>query len=551
MKRNRSHYRYALMLMALMAFTIITLNSCKEDEEGMGTPVITAVRTCDPAKADSTFSKASAGAQIAVIGQNLSKVQKVFINDQQVYFNPTMNTDHSVIVTIPTEDDGFVLTAFDSSLKDEIRVETTHGIAVYSFKVTAPYPSISRLQATYPRMAGDSLYIHGLNLVDVEKIYFTDIEAGELDTTEWKTIGGNHVEVANFKEVTKNHYLNSRTNAYETTSVLGLQIPNLSFARGSLVVETAAGTTYYPYYQTPGKPIITSISSDMPVFGETLVIRGTEFVQVESVTYGDVTLPANYYTVAETEDEITMRFRRIPEVGCKELTITTPGGSVSVPFYNYDCLLVDFDEYGTNLGWDPKAEVTDECDSDIPPYTSSDYFASFNIGSVAQQWWGPMVYFIKDWAGENQHALFDLPGYDVIPANASLDNVYLACEVFNNNTRWDLNSADNRMNAYVRYHFTLGDGSSYDYDNFSWADYDNSVGQYNSPVLGDIDGNQPMQQWYRHVISFSELGLAGKTYADLKNAGLDEIRMQIINQSTIPMNVDFYIDNIRIYYKSK
>ena len=87
MKRNRSHYRYALMLMALMAFTIITLNSCKEDEEGMGTPVITAVRTCDPAKADSTFSKASAGAQIAVIGQNLSKVQKVFINDQQVYFH--------------------------------------------------------------------------------------------------------------------------------------------------------------------------------------------------------------------------------------------------------------------------------------------------------------------------------------------------------------------------------------------------------------------------------------------------------------------------------
>ena len=42
--------------------------------------------------------------------------------------------------------------------------------------------------------------------------------------------------------------------------------------------------------------------------------------------------------------------------------------------------------------------------------------------------------------------------------------------------------------------------------------------------------------------------MKGLTYADLKTAGLDEVRMQIINQSTKPMNVDFYIDNLRIYY---
>ena len=78
----------------------------------------------------------------------------------------------------------------------------------------------------------------------------------------------------------------------------------------------------------------------------------------------------------------------------------------------------------------------------------------------------------------------------------------------------------------------LGNGTSYEYDNFSWKNYDIQAGQYNSPVLGSIDKEQPIDTWYRHCISFAELGMTGMTYADLKNNGLDEIRMQIINQST-------------------
>ena len=188
MKQNIFNHHYRWLLMAMAALMVVSLTSCKDDEEGMGTPVITAVRSCDPAKADSTFTKAGAGSLIAIIGQNLAHVQKVYINDQQVYFNPTMNTDHSVVVTIPTEDKGFKLTAFNSDLKDEIRVETSHGTAVYSFKITAPWPSISRIQGIYPRQAGDVLNVYGLNLVDLEQVYFTDLTAEQLDTTEWETV---------------------------------------------------------------------------------------------------------------------------------------------------------------------------------------------------------------------------------------------------------------------------------------------------------------------------------------------------------------------------
>ena len=112
--------------LALAAFTTlpITMASCSDDKEGMGTPEITGVRACDPAKADSLFAKASTGQTIAVIGRNLADVQQVFINDQKISFNPTLNTPHSIILSVPAEEDGFILTAFDSSLKDEIRVET-------------------------------------------------------------------------------------------------------------------------------------------------------------------------------------------------------------------------------------------------------------------------------------------------------------------------------------------------------------------------------------------------------------------------------------------
>ena len=550
---NKHIIRYAMLAVAFLLVGM-SFTACHDDDDsGSGTPVITGVRVPDPAKADSLFTKSGPGQIIAIIGQNLDHTLKVYINDQEVYFNPMMNTDHSLIVTVPTETDGFVLTAFDSTLKDEIRVETTHGTAVYNFKVTAPGPQISRIQASYPRQAGDSLYIYGLNLVDVEKIYFTDLAAAQLDTTVWTTVGGNHVEVPNFSILEQDHHLNTKTNSYETTSVVGIQIPNLGYADGALVVETAGGTSYISYYKNPGLPVISSISSDMPVYGETLVIRGNEFVQVESVAYGDVTLGPSDFTVADTEDEIRIRFRETPSEGCRELTVTTPGGKTSVPFYNYSCLLVDFDEIGTNLGWSPAAEVTDECDDETPPYTSSGNFGSFNLGKVAQQWWGTMAYYIKEWGSETAsgHNLFSLPDFDVIPADAPLENVYLACEVFNNNTRWDLNSADEPKNAYVRYYMVLGNGTSYEYDNFSWDDYDVQLGKYNSPVLGTIDGEQPMGQWYRHTISLAEIGMKGMTYGELKAAGLDELRMQIINQSTKAMDVDFYIDNIRIYYPNK
>ena len=110
MKKNKINIFYLLVL-STIAFMQLSLISCSEDnKEGYGTPEITGVRVPDPVYADSLFTKSSTGQLIAITGTNLSNVLKIQINDQQVSFNSTMNTDHSVMCTIPKEENGFKLT---------------------------------------------------------------------------------------------------------------------------------------------------------------------------------------------------------------------------------------------------------------------------------------------------------------------------------------------------------------------------------------------------------------------------------------------------------
>ena len=549
MKSNHSNYRYSLLFMALLALVTCTLISCKDDEEGMGTPQITAVRSCDPAKADSTFTKAGTGSLIAIIGNNLSKVQKVFINDQEVYFNPTMNTDHSVIVTIPSEDDGFELTAFNSELKDEIRVETTHGTAVYSFKITAPYPSISRVQGTYPRETGDVLQVYGLNLVDIEKVYFTDLSAEQLDTTVWETVGGTHVEAAKVETIVKDHYLNSRTQAYETTSQLGVTIPQLPYDKGTLVIECAAGTTYIAFSVLPGQPIIFDISSDMPVPGEEVTITGRDFVQVESVTYSGVTIPAKDLRVAESEDEITFVVPSVPkdDESDGKLYVHTPGGSGSVMFFEYSCRLTNFDGDATDNGWGPNCTF-EKANGDDPPVTGDGKFAHLFVEEEAQQWWGQMIYFRKGWDGNK----FPLPSYDIIPATASTNEVYLAMEVYNNESDYNNGTFTGYLRYFIQYDSEDPVETVNQYDPFFWDDYDAHTFGFTTPVLGDINGESPIGKWYRHVLPLSVFGqYQGKTYKDVVDNGINQFRIQSINQWTTRGYIDVYVDNVRIFYKKK
>ncbi len=509
--------------------------SCSDDDSsGGGVPEITGVRSCDPTKADSLFTKASPGQVIAIIGHNLNDALKVYINDQPVYFNPNMNTDHSIIVNVPTEKNGFKLTAFNSDLKDEIRVETTHGTCTYSFKISAGYPILQRIAASYPRETGDEINVYGLNLTDIENAYFTSMTVEEIEALEGEEIGGTKVPISGLQVVKKERGINSMTNAYETQSQLRFNLPDLPFTEGTLVIETAGGTAYIPYSKTPGQPVIFYVSNDMPQIGETLIITGREFVQVESVKYGDVTLNESEFRVSESEDSIYVNFAQKPSVGSETtLTVTTPGGEVSVErFYDHSTILTTFDGDATDNGWGPNASFVDSG-------TADGQYAYIYVPEEGQQWWGTMIYFRKDWSGNS------FPLSDNIPETATADEVYFATNVFsesdyNNGSFW----------GYIRYMFQpIGDAEN-QYDNhIGWENYDEQIAQFEQPVLADINNQAPTGKWYRHVLPLSKFACyQGKTYAEIKSIGLNQFRLQSINQSTTRGKVDVKFDNCRVIY---
>jgi len=552
-----------IALVALLAVISLGFASCS-DNDGGGQPEITGVRVCDPELADSLFTKSSQGQTIAIIGKNLGDVVKVFINDQQVGFNPTENTSSSVIVTVPTETKGFQLTAFNSQLKDEIRIETTHGVATYAFKVLGNAPVINRIQAVYPRKTGDLLNVFGKNLFSIEEVFFTDATADELASTEWEedAVPGKHYP-AKYEILQSDRALNTSNQLYEVASKLSVVIPELPFDEGSLVVRCAAGTRYIPFTKMPGVPTIKTVSTEMPVLGETLILTGTEYVQVESVTFGDVEYTSDELIVAESEDSIYVPITKIPSPNSNntELTLKTVGGEAKVEnFYDQSFMLCSFEpgEF-RNQGWDPQCPLVDG--ASIGGTGTVAHFTTFG------QWWGQMFFVSAD----DSNTPYVLPGYDKIPEKTPARNVYIAYEVYNAGSSFnkggDQYQGILRMQLWTADHNDLQAYANPDYmhHNFEWDDY--NAGTFLNPfgpVLQDIDGEAPEGKWYRHVISLEELcGVDGDgnntsellfehgTYRDFYESGLSIIRLMSYTQGTKSGNIDVYIDNVRIFYNKK
>lgn len=532
--------RISVLALVVVGMISLSFTACSNsDSDGGGLPEITGVKilSSDTLRYsyDEYYTKAGCGSLLAVMGNNLGGALKVYVNGQELTFNSTMNTNTSLIVQVPTEDKGFKLSAFND-VPDEIRVVTHGGEATYAFKITAPGPQLQRVAARYPRQQGDEINLFGKNLVDIEKIYFTDMTKEALDSTEWTTVGGQHIDVASVETVVKDHQLNTSSNSYETISQIRFTMPSVPYDKGCIVVECAAGTVYIPYYRVPGLPEISSINTDMPITGSKLIIKGREFVQVESITYGDVTLTADQFTVAETEDQITIPFTVKPTEGSgTTLTVTTPGGSASVKhFFDYTTIMLNFEEgFAADNGWSPKGETMPQATPDAIPYISDGQFYRIKANDGGSNWWGTMCYFRKDWNGSH----LTIPGYDVIPAATPTSDVYLAMEVWNNGTIFG-----GEQFPFIHYQVQTVSGKTLEFAN--WKD-----GTYVEKPLHSIDNTQPIGQWYRAVLPLSNFSdWAGKTYADVVADGFNQIRMMHQNRSNSKSEIDVMFDNVRIIY---
>ena len=532
------------ILSILLAATAIALPlvSCSDnDGDVAGPPVIENVRVTNPEKADSTFTMAAPGTMIAIMGRNLRGATALYINDQSVSFNPNMNTDKSLIAVIPSEVDGFKLTVWNPELPNEIRLVTRGGEARYEFKVLSPVPSLKRIAAPYPRREGDHLKLYGDNFLDIERIYFSDVNPyPEVLYDD----NGNpiHVEVekgteidATDYEITKlERYLDKKTKTYVTESEMDLVLPTLPFTTGYLVIETPQGATSLDFSKLPPLPVMTGISSDMPVAGSKVIIKGLYFVNVSGVKIGD-SLSVTDVEVSEDEAELSFIMPAKPDKTTTISVVTESGESNRFYFYNYETVLIDFDGMGFDEGHSPAAIWAEPATADKEPYISDGRYALIEARNPGQSWWGTMI----RWRANEAGTPFNMPGFDIIPAETPASEVYLMFE------------------CYLRNQFTktlhswIHDVNDVAYE---WTDWDWSTGTQIEPELMGAFGEQLTGTWYTAYIPLSkfatgDVALKDMNYAQICELKLHLVRLMLNNYTEKSEKVFLCVDNIRVGLK--
>lgn len=157
----------------LLLFVTGAFVSCEEDDptapaEAKVAPVIEAVRSMDPTKADSTFTQSTLGSTIVIKGQNLENVRSISFNGYNASFNTAYASENYLIVRIP-ELTPTVATA--TSVPNKLVVENSKGQAEYDFKVLPPVPLIEAMSNEFVK-AGQTLTLYGKYFYFIKDVTF-------------------------------------------------------------------------------------------------------------------------------------------------------------------------------------------------------------------------------------------------------------------------------------------------------------------------------------------------------------------------------------------
>jgi hypothetical protein len=202
----------AIIKKTLMAtIAAVGLWACDKDNGGVNsdaTPVIRYVRLTAAESADSLLVKGFMGNYVAIIGDNLAGVSEVWFNDRQALtLNPTLISEHAIIVQIPTE-------MYDS-VTDQIKLVTRKGkTCTHPFVTMPPAPLPQTMSPEYAR-AGDEVIIKGKNFYgDEVQVFFPGgIEAQVLSHNPTQIVAKVPAEAANSKGLltVKSPYGSSRS----------------------------------------------------------------------------------------------------------------------------------------------------------------------------------------------------------------------------------------------------------------------------------------------------------------------------------------------------
>lgn len=382
-----------MFILALMA--AITLLSCNDDDNGNGMPVIHYVRVTDPALADSTFTDVNPGTMIAVIGENLSGVKEVYVNGQEISFNTNYNTNTSLIITIPSDED-FLLAGPNPEIPSELRIVTHHGTATYSLHVLSPGPVISTISALYPIRPGDEISLVGEHFYEIKRLYFTE-------------------DSINVTQVITDYQIS------EDFERLTFNVPDKLMAGGYIIMECYTSDACIEFIPEGPQAAITGISSTMPIVGSEVVIRGKNLINVSRINVnGEFNILQADITSSPAYDEVSFIMPQKP-TRPGTITLTTISGTVEVPgtFYPMDHVVLDWDNIGS-YSWGGYSQVWPAATEEDAPYISDGNYSGI-VGTITpdEKWWWGQTVNTTVW-----------PSTSVIPANTLASELELQFECY-------------------------------------------------------------------------------------------------------------------------
>ncbi|MCR4958734.1 MAG: IPT/TIG domain-containing protein [Prevotella sp.] len=128
--------------LALASCAVIGFTACEDEpdkyEIAGGHPTVNYIRPVALASSDSLLTEASMGTTVCIVGDNLRSITALSFNDQSAVLNTSYMTDHTLIVTVPTEIPG--------NVTDKIyMVNNSNDTTTYDFHVIIPGPVVTAM----------------------------------------------------------------------------------------------------------------------------------------------------------------------------------------------------------------------------------------------------------------------------------------------------------------------------------------------------------------------------------------------------------------------
>lgn len=176
--------KYLLGLLVLSSLILNVLSSCSEEQDNttpgplrIDSVSLTGHNLVDGVYVpkDSLTEVGYSGNLYIVRGSGFSQTQKIFFNDFEADFNPTLVTDNTIIVAVP------VGTPY-VDVSNKLRIVTLKGEAEYDFVIGQPSPKITSFDPV-AGSAGDIVTIKGEVFDNLIGVKFDDAEAVVISST--------------------------------------------------------------------------------------------------------------------------------------------------------------------------------------------------------------------------------------------------------------------------------------------------------------------------------------------------------------------------------